>query len=124
MALYGYRSTLASLAFALGKSFTSAASANDFRDFMAAHAAATPVVDGAWQRAVEASRANEAFYGSSDAAGVCAFLTAAPLGVRASDAAPPHVLARAAVAQAAAAADTLARKLASREGGGGGVFAW
>jgi hypothetical protein len=81
-AWYGYRSTLATLTRALGRGFTSPELAADFAAFFAARGAATPVVDGAWQRAVEAARANAAFFSGADAAGVCAFVVAAAPAVR------------------------------------------
>ena len=80
-AWYGYRSTLATLVRALGRGFTSAPLREDFAAFWAARAAATPVADGAWQRAVEAAANNAAFFNSADAAGVCEFLAEQALQV-------------------------------------------
>jgi hypothetical protein len=70
-AWYGYRSTFATLVRALGKGFTSAPPRTDFNKFMKQNAPATPVLDGAWQRAVEAATASAQFFRSADAAAVC-----------------------------------------------------
>lgn len=74
---YGFRSTLATLVRTLGRSFTSTAWADDMDTFYGAHASATPVVDGAWQRAVESARFNAAWR-SGNVASLCSWLANAP----------------------------------------------
>ena len=82
---YGYRSTLATLARAVGRVATSAPYAEAQAAWWqaAGHADAAPVVDGAWQRAVEAVRAAAEWRESLDAQRLCAWLTRPPVdGVR------------------------------------------
>lgn len=78
-AFLGFRSTLATLVRSVVRGFTSAAYADDAAATFAALQAgpySAPVIDGAWQRAVEQVRANAAWAASADASAVCALVSA------------------------------------------------
>ena len=73
----GYRSTLASLVRSATRSFVSAPLAADVAAFFTpARVAATPVVTGTWERALENIEAARAWV-AADSAATCAFLRSA-----------------------------------------------
>lgn len=102
VSFYGFRSTLATLTRTLGRSFTSAAWAADAEVFFSARAAATPVIDGAWQRAVESARFNAAWRAGavSGDASLCSWLANAAQHV------PRSLTSRAAHHESATAEET------------------
>ena len=94
----GFRSTLATLVSSVARNFVSAPLYADVAAFFApAIVASAPVVDGAWQRALENIEAARAWRESQDAAATCVYLLAAAPEAEARVAAGRSAIARAGV---------------------------